>query len=458
MLTVTDDESTCLGVDTVWVNVVGGILTVTIDVSATNICQGNIVNLFAYASGGSGEYTYNWTSDPVGFNSTEQNPSDYPDITTTYYVEVNDGFSTTTESITIAVKLKPVANAGLDQTINVGAFTTLNGSAGSGSGNYSYHWEPDTYLKENNIPDPQTVNLFDPILFTLIVEDANGCTSDPDNVLINTTGEELSAFPLANPTEICKGETVTVHANASGGGGDYTYQWTSEPAGFSAATADFTDTPEESTRYDLLLTDQYNNQFHGHIIVTVDPLPEIDLVPDNIIPSGIDTINVCVRDTVLLDAGQDGDPTGTTYFWNNNYENRYYLCTTNGNWIDIQTHNVVVTNGVTGCLNQGQLTIIFDFNRCAIGVPENKIDLSTAVDLHPNPNQGKFAISFNDRLKGLQVQIFDVSGRLVFHEEFNDSFVFGDEIQINTGHIEKGLYLVYLNSENKTDVVRMVVQ
>lgn len=457
-LTVTDTQTGCTGEDAMWVNVNGGPLDITIDASSTEICEGDIVNLYSYPNGGSGDYTFTWTSDPPGFESTEQNPSDYPEVTTTYTVEVFDGFTTVTSSITITVNPRPVADAGPDQTINTGTFTTLNGSGSGGSGNFTYHWEPGAYLVQNDIPDPQTIILNDPVLFTLIVEDANGCASDPDNVLINTSGPALTAFPLADPPEICLGDQVYVYANATGGGGDYTYQWSSDPPGFSATSADFTDTPDESIRYDLLLTDQYGNSYSGHINVTVDPLPQIDLIPENIIPSGQDTITVCVRDTVLLDAGQDGDSPGTIYFWDQNYENRYYVSTTNGNWIDVQTHNVFVQNGVTGCENTAHLTIIFDFNECAIGIPENKTDLSAAVDLHPNPNNGKFTVSFNEKLEGLNIDVYDVSGRLVHQETFSDSFVPGDQVQVDAGMLEKGLYLVHLNSENKTSVIRMVIQ
>ena len=69
ILTIEDEESACLGEDTMWVYVTGGPLSVTIDASSTEICEGEMVNLFAYPSGGSENYTYSWTSDPPGFVS-----------------------------------------------------------------------------------------------------------------------------------------------------------------------------------------------------------------------------------------------------------------------------------------------------------------------------------------------------------------------------------------------------
>ena len=447
-----------MGVDYVWVNIVGGPLGTTVDASATEICHGELVHLYTYPDGGSGNYTYSWTSDPAGFTSTEQNPSDYPDITTTYFVEVFDGFTTVNDQITIQVNAKPLADAGEDQIINEGTKTTLNGSGSGGSGNFSYHWEPASYLLENNIPDPQTVILYEAVLFTLVLDDENGCPSNPDQVLVSTEGPALAAFPLADPPEICLGETITVSANATGGGGEYTYLWTSDPPGFTANTAGFTDNPDVSTRYDLQLSDQYGNEFAGHINVTVNELPEIDLIPENLIPEGRDTISICVRDTVMLDAGHDDDPPGTIYFWNGNFENRYYHASTNGNWMDIQTHSVYVKHGVTGCENTGELTIIFNFDNCEISVPENKPDLSDVINLQPNPNNGDFKLTINQTITDLEAQIFDISGRLVYTEQWNGNLNSGYQIQVSTNQIEKGVYLVFLISGTRNTIHRMIVQ
>ena len=52
---------------------------------------GEIVELNAEASGGTGSYSYSWTSNPEGFVSDEQNPAATPAETTTYIVEVSDG-------------------------------------------------------------------------------------------------------------------------------------------------------------------------------------------------------------------------------------------------------------------------------------------------------------------------------------------------------------------------------
>jgi hypothetical protein len=457
-LSVFDLESSCEGEDKVMVNVTGGPLGITLGASSTEICSGEIVNLYAYPDGGSGEYSYTWTSDPVGFESNAQNPSDYPTVTTTYFLEITDGFTTLNDEITITVNPKPTANAGLDQTINEGTTTTLTGSGSGGTGMLSYWWEPASYLVQNDVPSPKTVVLYDAIVFTLLVDDENGCVSEPDNVLINTEGPALAATPFTETPEICQGESVIVAANATGGGGEYTYQWTSDPPGFTSSQAVFTDTPGLDTRYDLLLTDQFDNQISAHINITVNQLPQIDLIPQGIPVYGEDSIIVCVRDSVYLDAGQDDDPQGTIYFWNNNYEGRYYRATTNGNWIDVQTHSVEVENGVTGCRNQDQITILFDYNQCEIFIPENNYDPGLDIDLHPNPNNGLFTLTLKEDVKDVQVLIVDIGGRMVYQKKWYGQLPAGEQKSFNTDQLDDGVYFVRITSGNRTTNKRMIIQ
>ncbi len=458
ILEITDQSSACLGEDTMWVYVSGGPLGVVLDASSTEICNGEQVNLFAYPSGGSESYTYSWTSDPPGFTSDMQNPTDFPSQTTTYTLEISDGFTVLTEELTVTVHPVPEADAGPNQTIEIGTSTTLDGSGSGGTGTYTFHWEPASLLVQNDIPNPQTLPLTEPVLFTLIITDENGCESESDNVLINTEGSSLSALPLADPPAICAGEQVLVTANATGGGGEYTYAWTSDPPGFFSDQPSFTVVPEVSTRYDLLLTDQFGSEFSGHVNVTVNPLPVIDLIPDNITLIGQDTISVCVRDSVWLDAGNDTDPTGTIYFWDGSYENRYYRASTNGNWLDWQTHSVSVKNGATGCENSGTITILFDFNQCAISVPEVRQDLEQALVIQPNPNQGSFNLLVMEEVMDVDLNLIDVGGRIIYTEHFSGVINPGQAFRIQPGFIDRGLYFVRLTTPSGYVIKKMVVQ
>ena len=178
-INVTDANSGCQNSDSVMVMVTGGPLSVQAVASPSVICQGDIVNLDAVPQGGSGNNTYTWTSDPPGFTANIKNPSDFPQTSTTYTVEVFDGQNTVTASIFVQVKPKPVAFAGDDMTINVGTVATLLGTANSGSGTYTYQWSPADSVVNPNSAVTETKILNTSNEFTFVVNDANGCISDP---------------------------------------------------------------------------------------------------------------------------------------------------------------------------------------------------------------------------------------------------------------------------------------
>ncbi len=459
-LSVDDNVSTCVGEDTMWVNIVGGPLTVIATVDKDLICHDEIVNLFASPEGGSENYSYIWTSDPPGFSSTQQNPSDFPAQDITYYVEVTDGFTTLTADVSVSVNPKPLAEAGDDIDIQLGTTTSLNGSASGGSGDYSYQWEPASWLEQNDIPNPTTLLLPQTTMFSLLITDNNTqCQSETDNMFVIVSSDVLSANPYADPGDVCFGMSAVVTAIASGGGGGYEYEWTSDPPGFTSSESSFTVSPLVSTTYKLHLTDQFGNEFDGGITVKVNPLPIVDLVPDQYPTSGEDTIVACVRDTVLLDAGFDDDPFGTTYFWKtDNYENRTITIATNGTWIDFQTHSVVVTHANTGCVDSGSITVIFDFNECQISVPEQFADLSDALAIIPNPNSGSFNLKFNSNINDLDLKIYNIRGKLMFEKFLKGNYTEGSSYPLVSGIKNSGVYMLVLQTDGGYIIKRLIIQ
>ena len=95
-----------------------------------SICEGGSSQLYVVATGGSGNFTYSWTSVPAGFTSNLQNPVVTPVVTTQYIAHVNDGTVTMTDTATVAVTPLPAVNAGNDTIYCMGAPEIhLNGAA-----------------------------------------------------------------------------------------------------------------------------------------------------------------------------------------------------------------------------------------------------------------------------------------------------------------------------------------
>jgi len=94
------------------------------------ICTGDSSQLNAAATGGSGTYTYSWTSVPAGFTSTLQNPFVSPVVTTQYIAAVNDGTATKQDTTIVTVIEEPTAFAGNPVTYaNTVPLFPVNGQA-----------------------------------------------------------------------------------------------------------------------------------------------------------------------------------------------------------------------------------------------------------------------------------------------------------------------------------------
>lgn len=99
-------------------------LTVSVSADPPSLCQGQSTMLFSFPSGGTGSYSYSWTSSPAGFTSNQQNPQATPSVTTQYTCTVTSGSQTATASVTVTVQGAATASAGTDVTYcdNIGSF------------------------------------------------------------------------------------------------------------------------------------------------------------------------------------------------------------------------------------------------------------------------------------------------------------------------------------------------
>ncbi len=266
-LTVTDGHG-CTDSDQVTITVTGSALTVNSAADPDNFCPGESSQLSANASGGSGTYTYSWTSDPAGFTSTLANPGITPTTTTTYTVVVNDGFNSVTDAVVVTVHPLPAVFAGADQNVLYGTSTTINDATASGAVTLSYEWTPSAVFVDPSLLNPVTVNLTSSSTCTLTVTDGHGCVDD-DQVTLTVTGGALAVDPAADPDTVCFSETSQLSANASGGSGTYTYSWTSDPAGFTSSQANAQVTPAATTTYTVVVNDGFNTMTGTVTVVVV---------------------------------------------------------------------------------------------------------------------------------------------------------------------------------------------
>ena len=225
------------------------------------VCDGVQVTL-----SGSGASTYAWdngVTDGVAFNS--------PIGTTTYTVIGTDANGcTNTDQVDVTVNPLPIVNAGPDQTICAGVQVTLNGTGGA-----SYSWS-------NGVVDGVAFNA--PIgttTYTLTATDANGC-SNTDQV--DVTVNPLPNVNAGNDFIVCEGNQAIL----TGSGALY-YSWDNGVMDGVAFN------PTGTTTYTVTGTDANGCQNTDDVTITVEPLPVISFVGDNL--SGCEPLTVTFTNT-----------------------------------------------------------------------------------------------------------------------------------------------------------------
>jgi len=198
-------------------------------------------------------------------------------------------------SMEITVNTIPLADAGADQVINYGTTTTLQAAAG-GPGTYAYHWSPEELLVNPDVQNPVTVIMTATTIFTLTVTNLEGLCLSYDDVVVTIVGGPLGVNPMVIPGSICQGESAQLYANAGGGSGNYTYQWTCIPADDPPWTSTLPNpvvSPDSSKHYLLNVFDGFT-EVNGNIGLTVFQLPTSNITGDTTLcgPGNMATLNI----------------------------------------------------------------------------------------------------------------------------------------------------------------------
>ncbi len=447
ILTATDAVLTCHDTDTAIVYITGGPLSVSASAYPPIICTGSASRLEALAGGGSGNYAYSWASEPPGFYSSEQDPWIYPDLTSLYTVVVNDGFNSTSDTVTVQVFSPPEAHAGDDQTIPYGTCTVLQGSVSGGLGEFSWQWSPAQYLVDPQAEDPVTVNLTQSVEFAVTVTDQITQCTDQDSVNVAVVGGLLQVEVTAVPEEVCAGESSQLRAQAAGGSGNYSYAWTSDPPGFFSDLTNPVVAPGGTTGYFVLVSDGYSS-VSGHTTIGVFPVPvvEIGTFPGD---------TVCGGEVIRLDAGTPG---GVAYLWLPGGQTGPVIeVDSAGTGFGSATYTVYA---ITPDNCTGVDSVVVTFVDC-VGIPENASP-DTRLFVYPNPARGEAFIliskdqyaSQNDKSGIYQIEITDITGRVQLH----DSFPVKESLHsISLESFSRGIYLVFLKKENQVTLTGKLV-
>jgi gliding motility-associated-like protein len=261
-VTVTDFNG-CVAVDSVNVpNTPGVVVAIasTTDATCSGDCNGQAT---ITAAGGNSPYTILWPSGGSGLTETSLCAGSYP----VSFTDASGCVSTTTVTINEPAPLVTAVTP--PAVICIGQSVTLSTTTSGGTAPYTEVWTPSG----------PTVSPTTTTTYSVVVTDANGCTTAPQSATV-VVNPALSVVPSA-AVSICPGASAALSAVASGGDGNYLYSWS--PATSPATGPNVTASPGSNTTYTVTVSDGCGSPaVTATVAVTVYTLPAITFVADSL--------------------------------------------------------------------------------------------------------------------------------------------------------------------------------
>ena len=152
---------------------------------------------------------------------------------------------------------------GTNPTICIGQSASLGITAGGGKTPYTYLWSSGATAATASVSPITTT------AFTVTITDANNCTAAYTYTV--NVNPPLSTTTSGTST-ICSGDPVTLGVNASGGNGNYSYQWSN-----GASTSSTNVNPTITTTYIVTATDNCGTPAKlDSVKITVIDYPTVD--------------------------------------------------------------------------------------------------------------------------------------------------------------------------------------
>nr|MBA2408071.1 gliding motility-associated C-terminal domain-containing protein [Chitinophagales bacterium] len=185
-------------------------------------------------------------------------------------------------------------------------------------GQAPFHWNNANFLDDPNSETP-TATLPDSGTFIFVVTgDAGGFCEKNDTVVVTVDPNVFAAATVA-PDTICAGDTIQLNASATAGIGNYSYNWSSVPSGFSSNDSSTTDNPIVSTNYVIAISSGSCTTYDTAFVYTRQ-LPGADI--------SVNPTTVCEGEIVEI---QYNGITSPDYSYNWNFSNAEILSgTTSG--------------------------------------------------------------------------------------------------------------------------------
>jgi hypothetical protein len=159
-----------------------------------------------------------------------------------------------------------VANAGSSDIICAGDNANLSGMGSGGNGSFTYAWTPS-----GNVANPSnaitTANPSTTTVYTLTVSDGNNCSTT--DTMVVTLPSVAFSVDAGSAQTICMGNNIILTANATGGYGGNTYDWSPGSIFSDSTVVNPTVTPGATVTCSVVVTDVLGCTTTDNVTITV---------------------------------------------------------------------------------------------------------------------------------------------------------------------------------------------
>ncbi len=251
----------------------------------------------------------------------------------------------------------------------------------------------------------------------------SGCASTVQTQMV-TVNQSPNVTAYSNEPVVCAGKQANLVA-----GGANTYMWST-----SSTNAVITVTPNSTTTYSVIGTNNLNCSSAATVQIAVTPNPTVTITSTAINPN-----EICKGESISLTGNG-----AATYSWSSSS-------------IFIQSPVAVVNplsstvytlsgGNANGCV--GMSTYILNVSECT-GI--NKITTTlSGVRIYPNPTSGFFTIESNSGSVKV-VEVTDLAGRVILSNTAST-----EKINMNISMLANGIYYVKIQSDASVEVIKIV--
>lgn len=330
--------------------------------------------------------------------------------TGTYYVVVTDANGCEgSDTVEVTINALPSVNLGADVSVCAGDTVMLDaGTAGA-----TYAW--------SNTATTQTINVVTTGIYSVLVTDANACSSSDT---VSVTFNSNPVVSLGADVTQCGG-SVTLDAGNAGAN----YQWQ------DASTAQTLNVVATGTYYVVVTDPNTGCAGSDTVDVTINPVPSVTLAMAN------DT--VCINWSAFNLSG--GSPAGGSYTGTGVNAGMFDPSAAGAGTHTI-TYTLTDNNGCTGGATQD---VVVDV---CTGIEEYG---SSVVNIYPNPSTGMVMITL--AVNDARLQVFSPDMKKVIDRNVQGAGG-KNQVALDLSGYAKGIYFVVIQSATETVTNKLIIE